>query len=110
MIGNVGFDPWGLSTPQNIKWMREAELKHGRMCQMAWLVSSAQQQCNSNAAAAAAAADAADAADEEGTHERRSRGGGILMRGGGGRKQTGHETCWTRESFRDSKAHASMQP
>ena len=37
MIGNVGFDPMGLSTPQNIKWMREAELKHGRMCQLAWL-------------------------------------------------------------------------
>ncbi|KAL1527958.1 hypothetical protein AB1Y20_009329 [Prymnesium parvum] len=36
MIGNVGFDPMGLSTPQNIKWMREAELKHGRMCQLAW--------------------------------------------------------------------------
>jgi len=33
----VGFDPMGLSTPQNIKWMREAELKHGRMCQLAWL-------------------------------------------------------------------------
>ena len=31
MIGNVGFDPLSLSTPQNIKWMREAELKHGRM-------------------------------------------------------------------------------
>ncbi|KAL3909069.1 MAG: hypothetical protein SGPRY_009557 [Prymnesium sp.] len=27
----------GLSTPQNIKWMREAELKHGRMCQLAWM-------------------------------------------------------------------------
>merc|ERR1719215_2005714 len=26
----------GLSTPQNIKWMREAELKHGRMAQLAW--------------------------------------------------------------------------
>ena len=39
MIGNVDFDPWGLSTPQNIKWMREAELKHGRMCQLAWAVS-----------------------------------------------------------------------
>lgn len=38
MIGNVGFDPMGLSTPQNIKWMREAELKHGRMCQLAWMV------------------------------------------------------------------------
>jgi len=37
MLGNAGFDPWGLSTPQNIKWMREAELKHGRMCQLAWL-------------------------------------------------------------------------
>ena len=37
MVGNKGFDPWGLSTPQNIKWMREAELKHGRMCQLAWL-------------------------------------------------------------------------
>merc|ERR1719331_3450136 len=36
MVGNAGFDPWGLSTPQNIKWMREAELKHGRMCQLAW--------------------------------------------------------------------------
>jgi len=36
MIGNAGFDPMGLSSPQNIKWMREAELKHGRMCQMAW--------------------------------------------------------------------------
>ena len=36
MIGNVGFDPLSLSTPQNIKWMREAELKHGRMAQLAW--------------------------------------------------------------------------
>merc|ERR1719199_1079649 len=36
MIGNAGFDPMGLSTPQNIKWMREAELKHGRMCMLAW--------------------------------------------------------------------------
>merc|ERR1719310_497752 len=36
MIGNADFDPWGLSTPQNIKWMREAELKHGRMAQLAW--------------------------------------------------------------------------
>ena len=37
MIGNADFDPWGLSTPQNIKWMREAELKHGRMSMLAWL-------------------------------------------------------------------------
>merc|ERR1719353_872321 len=36
MVGNAGFDPVGLSTPQNIKWMREAELKHGRMCMLAW--------------------------------------------------------------------------
>jgi len=36
MLGNAGFDPWQLSTPSNIKWMREAELKHGRMCQLAW--------------------------------------------------------------------------
>jgi len=36
MIGNVGFDPLSLSTPQNIKWMREAELKHGRMTMLAW--------------------------------------------------------------------------
>ena len=36
MVGNVGFDPLSLSTPQNIKWMREAELKHGRMCMLAW--------------------------------------------------------------------------
>ena len=35
MVGNVGFDPLSLSTPQNIKWMREAELKHGRMCMLA---------------------------------------------------------------------------
>ena len=38
MVGNVGFDPMGLSTPQNIKWMREAELKHGRMSMLAWTV------------------------------------------------------------------------
>jgi len=36
MIGNAGFDPLGLSTPKNIKWMREAELEHGRLCMLAW--------------------------------------------------------------------------
>lgn len=36
MVGNAGFDPLGLSTPQNINWMREAEIKHGRMCMLAW--------------------------------------------------------------------------
>ena len=40
MIGNVGFDPLSLSTPQNIKWMREAELKHGRMTMLAWTATS----------------------------------------------------------------------
>jgi len=37
MIGNAGFDPLGLSSPQNIAWMREAEIQHGRLCQLAWL-------------------------------------------------------------------------
>jgi hypothetical protein len=36
MIGNAGFDPLGLSTPKNIKWMREAEIEHGRVCMLAW--------------------------------------------------------------------------
>jgi len=36
MVGNAGFDPLGLSSPMNIDWMREAELKHGRMCMLAW--------------------------------------------------------------------------
>lgn len=35
-MGNAGFDPLGLSSPQNIKWMREAELEHGRVCMLAW--------------------------------------------------------------------------
>jgi len=35
-VGDAGFDPMGLSTPANIKWMREAELKHGRICMLAW--------------------------------------------------------------------------
>mmetsp|Transcript_3234 Transcript_3234/g.9706 ORF Transcript_3234/g.9706 Transcript_3234/m.9706 type:complete len:206 (+) Transcript_3234:47-664(+) len=35
MVGNVDFDPLGLSSPNNIKWMREAELKHGRMSMLA---------------------------------------------------------------------------
>jgi len=37
MAGDVGFDPLGLSTIVDIKWMREAELKHGRICQLAWV-------------------------------------------------------------------------
>ena len=36
-----GFDPLGLSAAGNIKWMREAELKHGRIAMLAvlgWIV------------------------------------------------------------------------
>mmetsp|Transcript_16768 Transcript_16768/g.45168 ORF Transcript_16768/g.45168 Transcript_16768/m.45168 type:complete len:222 (-) Transcript_16768:332-997(-) len=39
MIGDVGFDPFGLSTIDgeyiNLNWMREAELKHGRIAMLA---------------------------------------------------------------------------
>jgi len=33
--GDVGFDPYGFGALYNIKYMREAELKHGRICQLA---------------------------------------------------------------------------
>jgi len=36
MAGDVGFDPLGLSTFLDVKWLREAELKHGRICMLAW--------------------------------------------------------------------------
>ncbi|EKX34768.1 light-harvesting Chl a protein 4 [Guillardia theta CCMP2712] len=36
MPGDVGFDPLGISTYFDLKWMREAELKHGRICMLAW--------------------------------------------------------------------------
>lgn len=35
MAGDVGFDPLGLSYYVDIKWLREAELKHGRICMLA---------------------------------------------------------------------------
>lgn len=35
--GDVGFDPFKFTEVFDIKWMREAELKHGRICQLAWL-------------------------------------------------------------------------
>jgi len=35
MAGDVGFDPLGFSTWIDIKWLREAEIKHGRICQLA---------------------------------------------------------------------------
>ena len=36
MAGDVGFDPLGMSTFLDVKWLREAELKHGRICMLAW--------------------------------------------------------------------------
>lgn len=36
MVGDVGFDPLNLSEVADLKWMREAELKHGRVCMLAW--------------------------------------------------------------------------
>jgi len=41
MAGDVGFDPLNISGYLNIKWLREAELKHARICMLAslgWLV------------------------------------------------------------------------
>jgi len=35
MVGDVGFDPLGFSNWIDIKWLREAELKHGRVCMLA---------------------------------------------------------------------------
>ena len=35
MIGDVGFDPIGLSDNFDLKWLREAELKHGRVSMLA---------------------------------------------------------------------------
>ncbi|CAM9777687.1 unnamed protein product [Ectocarpus sp. 4 AP-2014] len=42
MVGNVGFDPFGLATIFPAKFMRESEIKHGRIAMLAvvgWLVS-----------------------------------------------------------------------
>jgi hypothetical protein len=33
--GDVGFDPLGISELIDVKWLREAELKHGRVCMLA---------------------------------------------------------------------------
>mmetsp|Transcript_17401 Transcript_17401/g.37785 ORF Transcript_17401/g.37785 Transcript_17401/m.37785 type:complete len:206 (-) Transcript_17401:82-699(-) len=41
MAGDVGFDPLGFSNMFDVKFLREAELKHGRICMLAalgWLV------------------------------------------------------------------------
>jgi len=36
-IGDVGFDPFGFSDDIKIEFLREAEIKHGRVCMLAWL-------------------------------------------------------------------------
>ena len=36
-VGNVGFDPLRFSDFVPMDFLREAELKHGRICMMAWL-------------------------------------------------------------------------
>ena len=35
LIGSVGFDPIGFSDSWDIKWMQEAEIKHGRVAMLA---------------------------------------------------------------------------
>jgi len=35
--GDVGFDPFNFGGLYSIKWMREAEIKHGRVCMLAFL-------------------------------------------------------------------------
>jgi hypothetical protein len=35
MAGDVGFDPFGFGSAYSLKYMREAELKHGRICMLA---------------------------------------------------------------------------
>ena len=34
-VGDIGFDPLGFSNVVDLKWLREAELKHGRVCMLA---------------------------------------------------------------------------
>ena len=35
-VGDVGFDPLGFSDRFSMEYLREAELKHGRVCMLAW--------------------------------------------------------------------------
>ncbi|MGB1597496.1 MAG: chlorophyll a-b binding domain-containing protein [Promethearchaeia archaeon] len=37
LAGDVGFDPVGFSNYFDLKWLREAELKHGRVCMLGFL-------------------------------------------------------------------------
>lgn len=37
LAGDVGFDPVGFSNWIDVRWLREAELKHGRICMLAVL-------------------------------------------------------------------------
>lgn len=37
MVGDVGFDPFGFSNGVPLAWLREAEIKHGRICMLAVL-------------------------------------------------------------------------
>ena len=35
LTGYAGFDPLGFSDYYDIKWLQEAEIKHGRVCMLA---------------------------------------------------------------------------
>lgn len=37
MIGYTGFDPFALSELMDIKWLQQSEIKHGRVCMLAFL-------------------------------------------------------------------------
>lgn len=37
MVGYAGFDPLAMAEAFDIKWMQEAEIKHGRVCMLAFL-------------------------------------------------------------------------
>lgn len=37
MVGYAGFDPMALSDLIDIKWLQESEIKHGRVCMLAFL-------------------------------------------------------------------------
>ncbi|CAN8075891.1 unnamed protein product [Agarophyton chilense] len=37
MVGYAGFDPFAISDLVDIKWLQESEIKHGRICMLAFL-------------------------------------------------------------------------